>query len=425
MSTPERILRSGDASTPVESAPLPLPRRSPRDHQSPAKATDNVVPPAAKEKGEANKKKRPAASCRLKHASPTKKWNKKSAEESSKKEKRQANFSQDEDFMLCCAYVNVSVDPIVGVGQKAETFWTRVLEKYLLLTEKHLSDSGAELPVRNTDLLQQLNKKKIGYSMQLWNKFYRQINKAVKRSGWNEDNYVDEASKLYKEETGKSFGLDKCVVVLRKLPKFDPMLSGTEDSSPPAVVASAVYNTSDDEDDVEDTAETERNNRSSTGFKKKRKVNNSEPEQGSKVSRPIGMKKAKKLAKLEAKRSRSVRLTATGVVNELATVTKELVPVFKSANAALKQQDIEARRDKKWMKMAEMYFKVGEKEKGMAIVARIEEADEGKHTSATVQSTTITVPGNIAIQECAPDDDMLLGNHSDEDDTDDDSSEND
>ncbi len=66
-----------------------------------------------------------------------------SAEESSKKEKRQANFPQDEDFMLCCAYVNVSVDPIIGVGQKSETFWTRVL----LLTEKHLSDYGAELPV--------------------------------------------------------------------------------------------------------------------------------------------------------------------------------------------------------------------------------------------------------------------------------------
>ena len=143
MSTPQRILRSGgrDVSTPVDSVPLSLLRRSPRGHKSPVKETaaalfadddeqeDDVVPAAAKEKGEANKKKKPAE-----------KRNKKSSEESSKKEKRQANFSQDEDFMLCCAYVNVSVDPIVGVGQKSETFWTRVLEKYLLLTEKHLSD---------------------------------------------------------------------------------------------------------------------------------------------------------------------------------------------------------------------------------------------------------------------------------------------
>jgi hypothetical protein len=49
--------------------------------------------------------------------------------------------------MMCCAYVNVSVDPIIGMGRKSETFWTRVLEKYLLLSEKPLSDYGAELSV--------------------------------------------------------------------------------------------------------------------------------------------------------------------------------------------------------------------------------------------------------------------------------------
>ncbi len=59
--------------------------------------------------------------------------------------------------MLCCAYLNVSVDPIIGVGQKLET---QGLEKYLLLKEKHLSDNGEELPVRNSALLQQHWKKK-------------------------------------------------------------------------------------------------------------------------------------------------------------------------------------------------------------------------------------------------------------------------
>ena len=87
----------------------------------------------------------------------------------------------------------MSVDPIIGVGQKLETFWTRVLEKYLLRTEKHLSDYGAELPVRNSVSLQQRWKKKIAHPMQLWNKFSRRI-KSVKRSGgWNKDNYVKEA----------------------------------------------------------------------------------------------------------------------------------------------------------------------------------------------------------------------------------------
>ena len=100
---------------------------------------------------------------------------------------------------------------------------------------------------------------------------------------------------------------------------------------------------------------------------------------------------------MEAERSRSIPLAAAGVVeasNGMATIAKEMVTVFK-ANATMKQHDIDSRRDKKWMKMAAMYFKIGEKEKGMALLARIEEAEEGRHSSATIESST--VPGDIAI----------------------------
>ena len=100
----------------------------------------------------------------------------------------------------------------------------------------------------------------------------------------------------------------------------------------------------------------------------------------------------------------------------MAMMIKELVANFKT-NATMKQQNIDARRDKKWMKMAEMYFKVGEEEKGMTLLVCIEKAEEGKHTSATIESST--VPGDIAIQKCSPDGNVLLGNNSDKD-TDDD-----
>jgi hypothetical protein len=107
MSTPQRIVRSGAVSTPIDSVPLSLPRRLPRGHLPTVEETaavlfadddkheDNIVPAAAKEKGEANKKKRPAISRCSKQAgaAPTKKGNKKSAEESAMNEKRQANFS--------------------------------------------------------------------------------------------------------------------------------------------------------------------------------------------------------------------------------------------------------------------------------------------------------------------------------------------
>jgi len=82
MSTPQRILRSGAVSTPVDSVPLSLPRRSPRGHQSTVEETaavlfadddkheDNVVPAAAKEKGEAHKKKRPAVLFKTSRSGP-------------------------------------------------------------------------------------------------------------------------------------------------------------------------------------------------------------------------------------------------------------------------------------------------------------------------------------------------------------------
>ena len=153
-------------------------------------------------------------------------------------------------------------------------------------------------------------------------------------------------------------------------------------------------------------------------------MNNSTSAQGSKASRPIGMKKAKKLAKLEAERTRrSVTFAGAQImeVEGMAMMTKELVAVFK-ANAAMKQQVIDAGRDKKWMKMAQMYFKNGEKEMGLTLLARIEAADNGKHdtTIATIESRNIPdIPSNIAIAESAPNEDQLsVENDSDEEDDD-------
>ena len=233
---------------------------------------------------------------------------------------------------------------------------------------------------------------------------------------------------------GKTFGLEKCVAGLHRLPKFDPMLSGSTEESSSSHLASGEFlvddTTSDDdnegaEESDEDEVMSKRTQRSSIGSNKKRKVNNSTPAQGSKASRPVGMKKAKKLAKLEAERSRrSVTLAGAQImeVKGMTTMTKELVAVFK-ANTAMKQQVIDAGRDKKWMKMAQMYFKNGEKEKRLALLAHIEAANNGKHdttTTATIESRNIAdIPGYIAIDESVPNEDELsVENDSNEEDDD-------
>jgi hypothetical protein len=69
--------------------------------------------------------------------------------------KRQANYSEDEDDLIACAYVNVLVDPIKGVAHKADTLWTQVLEKYVILSENCLANNGMEIPVLNKDSIEQ------------------------------------------------------------------------------------------------------------------------------------------------------------------------------------------------------------------------------------------------------------------------------
>ncbi len=57
--------------------------------------------------------------------------------------------------------MNVSVDQIKGVGKKSETFWTRVLEKHVILSKMYLSENGVEIPVRNKESVEQCLTKEI------------------------------------------------------------------------------------------------------------------------------------------------------------------------------------------------------------------------------------------------------------------------
>ncbi|XP_058725906.1 uncharacterized protein LOC131597213 [Vicia villosa] len=46
------------------------------------------------------------------------------------KKKSREQFTRDEDILLIRSRLNVSKDPIVGVDQKAESFWVRVAANY-------------------------------------------------------------------------------------------------------------------------------------------------------------------------------------------------------------------------------------------------------------------------------------------------------
>ena len=43
---------------------------------------------------------------------------------------RSSGYTQDEDKLLCQVYIEISQDPIKGVYQSADQFWSRVEEAY-------------------------------------------------------------------------------------------------------------------------------------------------------------------------------------------------------------------------------------------------------------------------------------------------------
>jgi len=331
------------------------------------------------------------------------------------------NYSEDEDFLISCAYTNVSVDPIKGVGQKADTFWTRVHEKFLILSQKHFSDNALDMPMRTKESIEQRWKKRISKCVQLWNKFYRQL-KSVNRSGWNEDKYIEEAGNLYLSEVGEPFKYAKCVPVLHKLPKFDPMVRNggvTSVTSADSAPCEAL-DTDADGDQCSVAVRT-------PGSQNKKNVNNSVPAQGSELPRPIGMKKAKKLEKVRSSAAKasidSGRTSSDNVANEfladMSAVTKDLVAAFK-ANTSMKREDLTARKHDKWMKMADVYIACGQQEKALALLAKIQD-EESFFTSTSVDNPEI--PSAIEVgdttttgkedKNSAPDDDdedrVLLG----------------
>jgi hypothetical protein len=244
------------------------------------------------------------------------------------------NYSEDEDYLIAVAFINVTVDPIRGVGQKGENFWTQVHDKFCMLQQKELVESGQHIQVRNKDSIEQRWKKGIAKSVQLWNKHYKQL-KGINKSGWNEDKYVEEASNLYKGETGEPFRFQKCVTaVLHKLPKFDPMVVVGLSSLPR--IMHVDDSSADDDEDNGDIAI----------VRKKATVNNDVPPQGSNMQRPMGMKKAKLMKKFEdasvavaALPFDSLSNNGSNILADMSNATEDLVVAFK-ANASLKRDEL-------------------------------------------------------------------------------------
>ena len=138
-----------------------------------------------------------------------------------KKNVRPVNFIEEEDIFLCRALVNVSQDGAKGTDQTMQEYWERIKEKFdeLVATDKVCLEKG-DRPWKS---LQNRFDRHIRRQVNKYNSFYKAA-KEKNPSGWNEENFIEEACQNYLVAEGKPFGLSKCAKILWECPKFDPVL---------------------------------------------------------------------------------------------------------------------------------------------------------------------------------------------------------
>jgi len=107
------------------------------------------------------------------------------------------NFIALEDKLIAKAWVNISEDPIVGVGQKNKTFWERVHEKFVHLRSRSAMPREQWFP-RTPNSLEARWKRPISVEVKKWMGLWAQLEKEAHSGGWNYKDYPKECHERFK-----------------------------------------------------------------------------------------------------------------------------------------------------------------------------------------------------------------------------------
>ncbi|XP_058726667.1 glutathione S-transferase T3-like [Vicia villosa] len=126
------------------------------------------------------------------------------------KKKSREHFTRDEDILLIQSWLNVSKDPIVGVDQKAESFWVRVAANY----NEYRGQSREKLKGQLKCRWHRINS--------LVQKFVGCYKQAVngKKSGTTENDIMAAANALFAQDQGTTFNLEYAWRLLKDEPKW-------------------------------------------------------------------------------------------------------------------------------------------------------------------------------------------------------------
>ena len=123
---------------------------------------------------------------------------------------RGAGWMPEHDVFIVQAYISVSEDPIQGADQQASTFWKKVHDAFATMSGTMRTPEACRSRYAK---IQRLCVK--------FNAMYLMV-KGTGKSGWNEDMYIENATKMHNERYPRDpFTYRKCWEVLHMYPKWN------------------------------------------------------------------------------------------------------------------------------------------------------------------------------------------------------------
>ena len=264
-------------------------------------------------------------------------------------------WTEEEDIAASKAYVNITTDPVAGAQQNRDDFWMRVQKKMyeFLLVDAEVAD--VEKPWSYQSVKTRISKT-IGKQTQLFNGYYIACAKD-NDSGWTKEMHMEAACNLFIETEGRAFKFRTCARILHGCPKFQPTERARKSN----------------EEDEDTHGKTSGNPVASI--------------QGKGLQKPLGTKKAKKLA-IEKK------LEAESVAT--AAHTEAVLAVAKSA-ADLHQSFDKKRRIDSMHKSVDAYLRLGDIDKARKLLEEIEalNAEDDRKPAATTTPASASLPTSI------------------------------
>ncbi|KAG9399949.1 hypothetical protein AC1031_011415 [Aphanomyces cochlioides] len=140
-------------------------------------------------------------------------------------------WSAEDSMLIAKSIVHVSHDPITGTGQKKATYYKRVYDTFVALQS---TEDSSSIPVPRTAVAIENRWKTMQADV---NKFVGCYSKATSlvRSGWQDEDYVQLALEMFRQEKETEFELLDLWNYLRKsVPKFEDIL--VDGGSMPSII---------------------------------------------------------------------------------------------------------------------------------------------------------------------------------------------